>query len=474
MPRTRIICTIGPASRTPETMAGLLEAGMDIARLNFSHGSHREHGETITTIRSLTAKLQRPVAILMDLAGFKIRIGELAGGSAHLAVGTSFTLTTRKITGNAQEAFVNYPDLPRELQPGDTLLLNDGAIELKVATIAGSDVACKVIVGGVLCSRKGVSIPGRPVGGSGLTEKDKLDLAFGLSRGIDFVGLSFVRTADDVRLARQFITDQGSHTPIIAKIETQDALDNFDRILEEADAIMVARGDLGVGTSLARIPRIQKDLIAKSNRAAKPVITATDMLRSTVSNPRPTRAEVADVANSILDGTDAVMLSEETAIGAYPLAAVRIMSQVAEEIETSFPYGPWRERMNRHDDPSVAGSIAAAVCDLAHDVDAAAILTCTSSGSTARLVAKFRPSRPVLALTPRETTYRRLALTWGVIPRLMDPTSSTDQLISEALKAATAASILKPGDRAVITAGVPAGIPGNTNLIKVEVLKPDA
>ncbi len=472
MCRTRIICTIGPASRSPEIIAGLLEAGMDVARLNFSHGSHQEHGETIATIRSLAAKLPRPVAILMDLAGFKIRIGELAGGSAQLAMGTPFTLTTRKITGNAQEAFVNYPDLPQDLQPGDTLLLNDGAIELKVATISGSDVACEVIVGGVLCSRKGVSISGRPVGQSGLTEKDKLDLAFGLSQGVDFVGLSFVRTAGDVKLARQFIKDQGSQTPIIAKIETQDALDNFDRILEEADAIMVARGDLGVGTSFARIPRIQKDLIAQSNRAAKPVITATDMLRSTVSNPRPTRAEVTDVANSILDGTDAVMLSEETAVGAYPLAAVRIMSQVAEEIEASFPHGPWREQMNRHDDPSVAGSIAAAVCDLAHDVNAAAILTCTSSGSTARLVAKFRPSRPVLALTSQETTYRHLALTWGVIPRLVGPTSSTDKLISAALKAAAAAAILKPGDKAVITAGVPAGTPGNTNLIKVEVLKP--
>lgn len=473
MPRTRIICTIGPASRTPETIAGLLEAGMDVARLNFSHGSHEEHGVIISTIRSLAENLQRPVAILMDLAGFKIRIGELAGGSAHLDVGTSFTLTTREITGNAQGVFINYPDLPQEIQPGDTLLLNDGAIELEVVTITGSDVACRVMVGGVLCSRKGVSIPGRPLGESGLTEKDKLDLAFGLGQGVDFVGLSFVRTAGDVRLARQFIADQGFQTPIIAKIETQDALDNFDRILEEADAIMVARGDLGVGTALARIPRIQKDLIARSNRAAKPVITATDMLRSTVSNPRPTRAEVADVANSILDGTDAVMLSEETAVGAYPLAAVRIMSQVAEEIEATFPYGPWRERMNRHDDSSVAGSIAAAVCDLAHDVDAAAILTCTSSGGTARLVAKFRPSRPVLALTPHLATYRRLALTWGVIPRLVEPTSSTDQLISEALKAAAACSILRPGDTAVITAGVPAGIPGNTNLIKVEVLQPE-
>jgi pyruvate kinase len=470
MPRTKIICTIGPASRSPEALHGLMEAGMDVARLNFSHGTLEEHGETIRFIREQARNLSRPIAILQDLAGVKIRVGEMAGGSALLETGATFTLTRKSMTGDQNHASVTYPKLPAELKQGDRLLLSDGSIELQVEATDSTQTICRVTVGGVLGSRKGVSVPGRTVGGSGLTDKDREDLAFGLQQGVDYVGLSFVRTAEDVETARKFITSHGADTPVIAKIENQEALDHFDAILESADGIMVARGDLGVGTPIARIPQVQKALIKKANRAAKPVITATDMLRSMVVNPRPTRAEVTDVANSILDGTDAVMLSEETAVGKYPTDAVRTMADVAMAAEASFPFSSWRRSMNRQVETTISGSIASAVCELSEDVDAAAILTCTSSGSTARSVVRFRPRRPVLALTPRKTTYRRLALAWGVMPRLIGTTDTTDELIGVALQTAADHGLLKPGDRAVLTAGVPAGVPGNTNLIKVEIV----
>lgn len=472
MARTRIICTIGPATQAPETLRGLAEAGMDVARLNFSHGTQDGHGETIAALRTMDSEFDRPVAILQDLAGFKIRVGLIDGGRVRLQTGETFTLTTRDICGDATRASVSYPQLPEELEPGTILLLCDGAIELQVEKIQGSEVACRVVVGGLLGSRKGVNVQGRTVGGSGLTQKDREDLAFGIAQGVDFVALSFVRTAEDIHEARRAIEALNADTPVIAKIENQDALDHFDAILAAADGIMVARGDLGVGTPIAQIPHVQKVLIEKANLAAKPVITATDMLRSMVINPRPSRAEVTDVANSILDGTDAVMLSEETAVGAFPLEAVRTMVNVAEETEAVFPHRRWRRRMNQHGEGTVAGSIASAVCEVADDLEAAAILTCTSSGSTARSVARFRPHRHLLALTARRTTYRRLALTWGIRPRLVDRTASTDELIGMALKEAARIGAVSPGDTAVITAGVPAGVPGHTNLIKVEIIDP--
>jgi pyruvate kinase len=451
-------------------LRGLTESGMDVARLNFSHGTQAEHGETIAALRTVAREFDRPVAILQDLAGFKIRVGLIDGGRVRLKTGNTFTLTTGDICGDATRASVSYSRLPDELEPGTTLLLCDGAIELQVETIQGSEVNCRVVVGGMLGSRKGVNVQGRTVGGSGLTDKDRQDLAFGISQGVDFVALSFVRTAEDIHEARRAIKALNADTPVIAKIENQDALDHFDSILTAADGIMVARGDLGVGTPIAQIPHVQKVLIEKANQAAKPVITATDMLRSMVINPRPTRAEVTDVANSILDGTDAVMLSEETAVGEFPLEAVRTMVDVAEETEAVFPYRRWRRRMNLHADGTVAGSIASAVCEVADDLDAAAILTCTSSGGTARAVARFRPHRHLLALTPRQKTYRRLALTWGIRPRLVGRTASTDELIGVALQEAARIGAVSPGDTAVITAGVPAGVPGHTNLIKVEIV----
>ena len=471
MPRTKIIATIGPASRSDERLEQLVAAGMDIARLNFSHGTGEEHAGTIERIRSLAKRLNRPVAILQDLAGLKIRTGEVAGGAVTLTPGASFTVTTRDITGDASAVSVGRATLPQEVAAGDTVLLADGALDLKVESVRGTDIVCRVVTGGILGSRKGLNIPGRSLGGSGLTPKDRDDLLFGIQRGVDFVALSFVRKAADVHEARKLIENAGGDAPLIAKIENQEALDNIGEILEAVDGIMVARGDLGVWTPIARVPLVQKSLIEKCNHAGKPVITATHMLRSMVDKPRPTRAEVTDVANSVLDGTDAVMLSEETAVGAYPVEAVRTMAEVAAQIETSLPHDLWMIRMQKSAGRTVSQAMASAVVRIAQDVGAAAIVTGTSTGSTARAVARFRPRHPVLALTSRETTYRRLTLTWGVTPCLIPRAEATDDLIREAVKAAREVLGVRAGDRVVITAGVPAGIPGSTNLIKVEEVR---
>ena len=328
MPRTKIVCTIGPASSSKAIMRSLVEAGMNVARLNFSHGTRDEHAASITALRSIADEVGRPVAILQDLAGFKVRIGEIEGGGVALEVGQRLTLTCRDVVGNAEEISITYSGLPAEVRAGDVLLLGDGNIELEVESASERDLICKIVVGGYLGSRKGVNVPGRAIGDSGLTEKDREDLRFGLEQGVDLVALSFLRHAADVIDAKRFIGEHGQDTPLIAKIENQAAVNDIDAILEAADGIMVARGDLGVGIPIERIPQVQKTLIHKANRAAKPVITATQMLRSMVESPRPTRAEVTDVANSILDGTDAIMLSEETAAGAYPLAAVMTMARM--------------------------------------------------------------------------------------------------------------------------------------------------
>ncbi len=471
MPRTKIIATIGPASRSAERLEQLVSAGMDVARLNFSHGAQGEHAEAIERIRSLAKRLSRPVAILQDLAGLKIRTGEVAGGGVTLTPGASFTVTTREVAGDAKQVSVSRATLPQEVAPGDVVLLADGALDLKVESVRGTDILCRVVTGGVLGSRKGLNVPGRILDGSGLTPKDRDDLLFGIGTGVDFVALSFVRGAADILEARRLIEEAGGDAPLIAKIETQEALDNIDAILGAVDGIMVARGDLGVWTPIARVPLVQKALIEKCNHAGKPVITATHMLRSMVDKPRPTRAEVTDVANSVLDGTDAVMLSEETAIGAYPVEAVRTMAEVAAQTETSLPHDLWMIRMQKSAGNTVSQAMASAVCRIAQDVDAAAIVTGTSTGSTARAVARFRPRHAVLALTSRETTYRRLTLTWGVTPCLIPRVEATDDLIREAVRTAREVLGVRAGQRVVITAGVPAGVPGSTNLIKVEEVR---
>ena len=468
MARTKIVCTIGPASRSPETLEQLIRAGMDVARLNFSHGTQTEHLEVITTVRRIAERLGKSIAILQDLAGLKIRIGEIASGAVMLEAGAPFTLTTRQVLGSRQEVFVDYPHLTEDVQRGDRLLLSDGDLELEVIGTTGEDVHCRVITGGTLASRKGVNLPARSITTPTVTDKDRDDLAFGLRHGVDYVAQSFVRTAADVLEVRGMIQDHGSTVPLIAKIETQDALTSIDEIIDSVDGVMVARGDLGVAVPLATVPRLQKMLIGKANRAGKPVITATQMLRSMQDSPRPTRAEVTDVANAVLDGTDAIMLSEETAIGRFPLEAVRMMAAIAADAESVFPFEAWIHRFETGG--PLPDAVARAACSMAADIDAAAIVTCTQSGGTARRVARYRPRAPILAPTPHAETYRRLALVWGITPLLNQSQPTTDELIAGAVGAALAAARVQRGDTVVITAGVPVGRAGMTNLIKVETL----
>ena len=471
MPRTKIVCTIGPASRSPEILEQLIQAGMNVARLNFSHGTQLEHLEVIEGIRRLAAKTGKPVAILQDLAGPKIRIGKIKAGAITLESGALFTLTNQQLLGNENKVSVSYPDLPKDVKPGDTLLLSDGALELEVLEATDRDVRCRVIIGGSLSSFKGINLPARSIKAPSLTKKDKEDLAFGIEQEVDYVALSFVRSAVDATVAKNFIEKRGSAIPIIAKIEKHEALENIDEIIHDVDGIMIARGDLGVETPLEKVPLVQKMLIQKSNQAGKPVITATQMLRSMVDSPRPTRAEVTDVANAILDGTDAVMLSEETATGKYPVKSVATMARIAEDAESGFPFETWINRLGSKTEKSLPEAVGCAACNLAESIYASSIITFTQTGSTARLVAKYRPRRPVLAMTPLEKTYRRLGLIWGVVPFLSESMKNTDEMIDRAFKIALQSGLVKRGQRVVITAGVPIGVPGTTNLIKAEVLK---
>jgi pyruvate kinase len=448
---------------------------MDVARLNFSHGTQAEHLEVITTVRRLATAIGRPVAILQDLAGLKIRIGEIASGSVTLEPGAAFTLTTRQVLGSRQEVSVHYPHLIADVQAGDILLLSDGDVELEVIgttkEVIGTtkeDVHCQVITGGTLRSRKGVHLPARSITAAAFTDKDRDDLAFGLRSEVDYVALSFVRTAADVLDVRDLIRKHGSTVPVVAKIETQLALTNIDEIIDSVDGIMVARGDLGVAIPLATVPRLQKMPIGKANRAGKPVITATQMLRSMQDSPRPTRAEVTDVANAVLDGTDAVMLSEETAIGRFPIEAVTMMGAIAADAESGFPFDTWRHRFETGG--ALPEAVARAACTMAAEIDAAAILSYTQSGATARRVAQYRPRVPIIAPTPHAGTYRRLALIWGVTPLLNQSQPATDALMDGAVGVALGAAGARCGDTVVVTAGIPVMGPGTTNSIGVGTL----
>ena len=472
MIKTKIVCTIGPASRSPEILERLVRAGMDVARLNFSHGTQAEHGRTIADLRKIARRLGRPVAVLQDLAGPKIRIGPVRNGPVMLEPGADFTLTARKVPGDARTVSINYPAMVADVRKGDTLLLSDGALELEVVAVDGRDIRCRVVIGGPLNSFKGINLPARTLRTPSLTDKDRDDLRFGLRNDVDYVAMSFVRSAGDIATVRRHMKRCGGDAPVIAKIEKHEALDAMDAIVEAADGLMVARGDLGVEIPLERIPRVQKDLIRKSREAGKPVITATQMLRSMVDSPRPTRAEVTDVANAILDGTDAVMLSEETAVGKYPVESVAVMARIAREAERIPPScdGP-RPGMLGPVPGSLPGAVACAAARLAADVGAAAIVTFTRSGSTARLVSRCRPEVPILAHTPDDRTRRQLALCWGVMAVLGEDLGRTDEMVAAALKAAKRAGLVRKGQTVVITAGVPTGVPGTTNLIKAEVVR---
>jgi len=469
--RSKVVCTLGPSSRDPEVVERMAVAGMDVARVNFSHGTHEEHAEVIETVRTVGARLGRPLAVLQDLCGPKIRIGAFEHDKVVLADGQAFTVTSRDVVGDETIVSCAYEGLPRDVEPGDVLMLADGMIELRVEETDGVDIRCTVVAGGVLSERKGISLTTRSVKLAALTPKDFEDLAFGLEQGVDYVALSFVRRADDVREARAFCEERGRGVPLIAKIEKHEAVQDIDAILEEADGIMVARGDLGVETRLEAMPRIQKRLIAKASQVGKPVITATQMLVSMVRHPRPTRAEVTDIANAILDGTDAVMLSEETATGDHPVEAVAFMNRIALDAESGFPHESWIEGHRARAGRGIPEAVSHAAYDLAESIGAAAIITFTDSGSTARAVARYRPRRPVLAPTPNLRTWRQLALVWGVTPMLTASMASTDEMIERACNAAREAGLVEGGDTVVMTAGIPVGQPGTTNMIKAETLE---
>ena len=467
MRRTKLVATIGPASCARETLAQLLEAGVDVARLNFAHGTRAAHGRVMRDLRKIAARTGRAVAVLQDLAGPKIRTGPLAQGRVSLEPGQSFLLTPRDVPGDSTQVSVTYKNLAADVRAGDVLLLSDGALELSVDRISGGDLACRVVVGGKLAPYKGINLPARSIRAPFLTEKDKTDLLWGIEMGVDYVALSFVRSAADVARVRKAMAAAGRSVPLVAKIEKHEALNNIDAIMDAVDGIMVARGDLGVEIPIEQIPGVQKTLIAKANLAAKPVITATQMLMSMTENPRPSRAEVTDVANAVVDGTDAVMLSEETAVGAYPLDTVRMMSRIAAAAETTLDGDPRSLPLGREACSGPQESVARSACRMAQDIGAAAIVTCTQSGSTTRLVTRHRPRQPVFGVTPDQDVDRRLALVWGAVPMHMPPADNQEEMEAAALECVREAGMLESGQTVILTAGVPLHVPGCTNMIKV-------
>jgi pyruvate kinase len=466
--RTKIVCTIGPASESNDVLESLILAGMNVARLNFSHGSHQDQARRISTIREVSARLGNPVAILQDLPGPKIRTGRLKSKEVTLKEGSDFVLTTRQVDGDAHAVSVSLPGLPQSVEPGDVIFLNDGAIKLAVRQKNATDVTCLVVVGGVLEWEKGINVPGVNLRVPPPMETDLDDLLFGIDLGVDFMALSFVRAASDVLDVKSFLKEKGADIALIAKIEKWEAWQDIDRIIAAADGLMVARGDLGIEIPFEKVPLVQKDLIRKCNRAGKPVITATQMLESMVDSPLPTRAEVTDIANSIFDGTDAIMLSEETAVGRYPVEAVKVMTRVALETEGSLPYDKIVREKYADLEPVTDDAISYAACHTARKLGAAAIVAFTMSGSTARRVAKYRPGIPILAATPSPRQIRRLLLPWGVYPYEVPEPATVHDLFAEGVRLCLKTGLARKGDLIVITAGLPIAIPGTTNLLKVE------
>jgi pyruvate kinase len=466
--RTKIVCTIGPSSQSPPVLERLIKAGMNVARLNFSHGTQQQHADYIRRVRETAARLEAPTAILQDLPGPKIRTGPLRQNRVMLKQGDEFTLTTDMILGDAQRVSMNLPGLPESVETENTIFLNDGAIRLRVLDKNTTEVRCLVVVGGVLEPDRGINVPGVVLKTPSFLEVNLKNLTFGMEQAADFMALSFVREPNDVRQVRNFLAENGADTPLIAKIEKWEACRNLDAILAEADGLMVARGDLGVEIPLEKVPLVQKDIIRKCNHAGKPVITATQMLESMVKSPSPTRAEVTDIANSIFDGTDAIMLSGETAVGAYPVEAVEVMARVAVETEAVLPYASMLTERGSVLEPHTDDAIAYSACHTAHQLGAAAIVAFTSSGSTARRVSKYRPAMPILAATPNPEQKRRLLISWGVYPYEVHEPATVHEVFAQAVRLSLATGIARKGDLIIVTAGLPLAVPGTTNLLKVE------
>ncbi|MFA5524282.1 MAG: pyruvate kinase [Tissierellales bacterium] len=472
MKKTKIVCTIGPASENEETFEKLVLSGLNVARLNFSHGSHDEHKKRIDVIKKVREELDIPVAIMLDTKGPEIRTGNFEDGIAELIEGQEFTITTRDIIGNSSICSITYKGLPKDVNVGDSILIDDGLIELKVVEITNeTDIKCIVINPGPVKNHKGVNLPGIKINLPAITQKDVDDILFGIENGIDFIAASFIRKASDVIDIRKILEENNAdNIQIISKIENQEGVDNIEEIILVSDGIMVARGDLGVEIPTEDIPLVQKTIIKKCNEVGKPVITATQMLDSMIRNPRPTRAEVTDVANAIFDGTDAIMLSGETAAGKYPIESVKTMANIALRTEHSLDYREKLKNKSIGKDITVTNAISHATCSTAEDLGAAAIVTATSSGYTARAVSKFRPSAPIVAVTPRKDVMRKLMLVWGVLAIYAKGASSTDEVIDSSVKSAIEKGYIKQGDLIVITAGIPVGIAGSTNLIKVHII----
>ena len=472
MRRTKIVCTIGPASDDKETLRELIDAGMNVARLNFSHGNHAEQKEKLENIRELTDNNQGDsrVALLLDTKGPEIRTGDLKDDEdVVLEKGQEFVITTDDILGTKEKVSISYKGICDDLEAGDTILIDDGLIGLTAKEVTGSEIVCEVVNGGELGSRKGVNLPGVPVRLPAITEKDIADIKFGIENQVDFIAASFIRKADDVLAIREILEEHNADINIIAKIENQEGVQNVDEILEVADGLMVARGDLGVEIPPEKVPAAQKMMIRKCNKVGKPVITATQMLDSMIYNPRPTRAEASDVANAIYDGTDATMLSGETAKGDYPVESVDTMDRIARETEKSLEYDKLIDRTELTPAKTITNSICHATCKTAYELDATAIITSTRSGYTARMVSKYRPYAPIIAVTPNKRVFNKLILSWGVKPVLADITKNTDEMVEKSVDATKAAGYIENGDLAVITAGAP-GVPSTTNLLKVELV----
>jgi pyruvate kinase len=466
--RAKIVCTLGPASRSRHVIDQLMCAGMDVARLNFSHGTQSEHAATVRLIRAASGRHQRPIAILADMPGPKIRTGALEGGKpVLLRTGQRFTISTVQRTGDHSGVSTTYQTLPSEVHRGDRILLSDGLIELRVESTSRNQIVCHVVNGGMLGQHKGVNLPGVKLSTPALTPKDLENLAFALSCGVNYIGVSFVRTAEDVLAAKAAVARAGKHTPIIAKLEKPEAIENLSAILRVADGVMVARGDLGVEMSPERVPVVQKNVIARAREARVPVITATQMLESMTENPRPTRAEASDVANAIFDGTDALMLSAETAMGRYPVEAVQMMDRIIRVAEANVPHTAMRHRRTA---TNIADATAELICHASEELELKVIAVFTETGSSARLISKYRSPRPVIAFSPNQDTRREMSLFWGVTPRKTAPVRNVDSMAAQAERRLLQEGLVRRGDTVGIVAGIPFGVGGTTNFMKFHVV----
>ena len=470
MRKTKIICTLGPSTDKDGVLRELIANGMNVARFNFSHGSHEEHKGRLDLLKSLREELGKPVAALLDTKGPEIRLKDFKNGTEMLEAGQTFTLTTRDVEGTKEICSITYKDLPQDVAPGGTIMLDDGLIKLQIQTVNDTDIVCTVLNNGKIKNKKGVNVPGVHLSMPYMSQRDKDDIIFGIEQGFDFIAASFVRTAQDVYEIRNLLNEYDSNIRIIAKIENREGVNNIDSILAAADAVMVARGDLGVEIDFTELPGIQKNIIERSFSFGKPIVTATQMLDSMIVNPRPTRAEISDVANAIYDGTSAIMLSGETAAGAYPVEALKTMSAIAERTEQEGFHLRGRQMDSNPGKISVSDATAHAACLTARDVNAAAIVTVSESGTTARLLSKYRPQQPIIACVMKEQVQRQLSLSWGITSLMMPLAHSTDELIEMSTALAKENGFLHNGELAVVTAGVPVGISGTTNMIKIHMV----